>query len=99
VSYHVRTTAGARADLVELFGFLAAEDFDAAIQARETIAKALDTLALFPFNGRKVESDNAFLREMVIPFGRRGYVALYEIEAEATVTLLAFRHQREADFD
>lgn len=99
MSYYVRTTAGARADLAQLFDFLAADDFDAATRARENIAKALETLAAFPFIGRKVESDNTFLREVVIPFGRRGYVALYEIEAEATVTILTFRHQRAADFD
>lgn len=99
MSHYVRTTAGARADLATLFDFLAAEDFDAAIRARQAIARALETLALFPFIGRKVESDNPFLREMVIPFGERGYVALYEIDVEATVTLLAFRHQRETDFD
>ena len=35
---------------------------------------------------------------MVISFGRAGYVALYEIESERTVTVLAVRHQREDDY-
>jgi len=33
-----------------------------------------------------------------IEFGGAGYVALYEIEDGATVTVLAVRHQREDDF-
>jgi plasmid stabilization system protein ParE len=35
---------------------------------------------------------------MVIPFGASGYVALYEIDNEETVTILAVRHQREDDY-
>jgi hypothetical protein len=35
---------------------------------------------------------------MVISFGAGGYVALFEIEADNTVTILAVRHQREEDF-
>jgi plasmid stabilization system protein ParE len=35
---------------------------------------------------------------MVIPFGAGGYVALFEIEADNFVTILAVRHQREDDY-
>ncbi len=38
------------------------------------------------------------IRELLIPFGRSGYVALFEIDDAETVTLLAFRHQREDDY-
>ena len=39
------------------------------------------------------------LRELVIPFGDSGYVALYSHEpAEDAVYVLAFRHQKEAGF-
>jgi hypothetical protein len=41
---------------------------------------------------------NPFLRELVIPFGASGYVALFEIDNEETVTILAVRHQREDDY-
>lgn len=51
-----------------------------------------------PFSFRKAISGNPFLREIVIPFGASGYVALYEIENEETVTILAVRHQREDDY-
>ena len=39
-----------------------------------------------------------FLRDLVIPFGHSGYVALFEIEDAATVTILAVRHQLEDDY-
>jgi hypothetical protein len=52
----------------------------------------------FPFTCRKAVPDNPFLRELVIPFGAAGYVALFEIEDNETVTILAMRHQREDDF-
>jgi len=35
---------------------------------------------------------------MVISFGAAGYVALFEIENDETITILAIRHQREDDF-
>jgi plasmid stabilization system protein ParE len=38
------------------------------------------------------------MRELLIPFGRAGYVALYEIDGKDTVTVLAVRHQREDDY-
>jgi plasmid stabilization system protein ParE len=41
---------------------------------------------------------NAFVRELVIPFGASGYVALFEIEDSQVVTIVAVRHQREEDY-
>jgi plasmid stabilization system protein ParE len=38
------------------------------------------------------------VRELVIPFGGAGYVALFEIDDKGSVTILAVRHQREDDF-
>ena len=39
------------------------------------------------------------LRELVIPFGETGYVALYRHEpANDAVYVLAFQHQREAGY-
>jgi hypothetical protein len=37
-------------------------------------------------------------RELIIPFGGAGYVALYEIVSESKVVLLAIRHQLEEDY-
>ncbi len=43
--------------------------------------------------------DQPDLRELVIPFGDSGYVALYRHQPAAdAVYLLAFRHQKEAGY-
>jgi plasmid stabilization system protein ParE len=98
VSYRVRFTAAAREDLQRLFAFLLERDPVAARRARDAIEKAFGLLRDFPFTCRKAEADNPLLRELVIPFGAAGYVALFEIEDEQTVTILALRHQREDDY-
>lgn len=36
-------------------------------------------------------------RELIIPFGRSGYVALIEIESATDVVVVAVRHQLEDD--
>jgi plasmid stabilization system protein ParE len=98
VSYRVRYTKAARDDLLRMFAFLLERDLQAAAQAREAIGKSIAFLQEFPFSCRKAQPDNPFLREMVIPFGAAGYVALFEIEDSKTVTVLAIRHQREDDY-
>lgn len=98
MSYRLRLTPGAADDLQRLFDHLAETDPSAAERARAAIEKAFDFLQTFPFACRKATSEQPFLREMMIEFGGAGYVALYEIEDGATVTLLAVRHQREDDF-
>ena len=98
MSYRVRYTKSARDDLLRLFAFLLEHDLHAAARAREAIGKGIAFLQEFPFSCRKAAPDNPFLREMLIPFGAAGYVALFEIENNETVTLLAIRHQREDDY-
>jgi hypothetical protein len=63
-------------------------------------AHAVELLRVFPFSYRKAVggAGTPFLREMIIPFGSSGYVALFEIEDPQTVTILAVRHQREEDY-
>lgn len=98
MNYRLRLTPGASEDLQRLFDFLAEQDLAMAERARVAIAKAFDFLREFPFACRKIGAEHPLLREMVISFGRAGYVALYEIESERTVTVLAVRHQREDDY-
>lgn len=98
MSYRVRYTSAAREDLHRLYAFLLERDIEAAARTREAIGKSIEFLQVFPFTCRKVIPDNPFLREMVIPFGSTGYVALFEIENKETVTILAIRHQREDDY-
>ncbi|WP_307147413.1 hypothetical protein [Rhizobium tibeticum] len=47
---------------------------------------------------RKATGSSALLRELLIPFGSAGYVALFQIEDSRTVILAAVRHQREEDY-
>ena len=68
------------------------------MRARAAIERAYGFLAETPFACRKVDEANPFLREPVIPFGGSGYVTLFEIENEQTITILAVRHQREDDY-
>ena len=98
--FRVRFTPEAEADLLRLFDFLLEQDVAAGDKAREAIAKAIELLEVFPFTCRKAlgGDGNPFLRELIIPFGAYGYVALFEIENRDTVTVLAVRHQREEDY-
>jgi len=98
VKYQVRYTKAAKQDLLRLYEFLVESDIEAARRALDAVRKSIDLLQDFPFTCRKASPDNPFLREMVIGFGGGGYVALFEIEAENIVTILAVRHQREQDY-
>lgn len=98
MSYKVRYTAAAKEDLKRLFTFLAEQDLHAAQSARKIIGESVKLLQQFPFTCRKVSPENTFLRELLIPFGTAGYVALFEIEEDETVTIIAVRHQREEDY-
>lgn len=98
MSYQIRFTKAARDDLKRLYSFLVEQDIHAAEQALEAINKAIELLKTFPFTCRKAKADSPFLRELVISFGANGYVALFEIEENNIVTILAVRHQREDDF-
>ena len=97
MSFQVRYTEGARDDLLRLYRFLLETDLEAAKRANASIHKGMELLKDFPFSCRKVSADNSFLRELIIPFGSGGYVALFEIEKNDMVTILAIRHQREDD--
>ena len=104
MSYRVRLTRLAEQDLERLFDFVlqrelarASGDFELADRALRAIRDGLATLASSPFTCRKVGS-SPFLRELVIPFGRSGYVALFEVTDASTVIVAAVRHQREDDY-
>jgi plasmid stabilization system protein ParE len=102
VSFAVRYIAGARDDLLRLYDFSlerasTAEDLELAERALNAITTATGSLGRSPFIYRKA-GQSPFLRELLIPFGHSGYVALFEIEDAATVTILAVRHQLEDDY-
>ncbi|MEN9886649.1 MAG: hypothetical protein RL758_1227 [Pseudomonadota bacterium] len=104
MAYTVQFSPAAAADLEELFDFalqreLGSEtgNLDIPEQAVQAIKNAVTLLENSPFACRKV-GGNSFVRELVIPFGRSGYVALFEIVDSRTVIIGAVRHQREDDY-
>ena len=101
MSYRVRFTEDAETDLVRLYKFILEKDqsdWSLANRALEAIKNGLRSLELSPFSYRKASPANPFLRELLIPFGASGYVALFEIDDDQTVTILAVRHQLEEDY-
>lgn len=98
MSYKIRFTKTAREDLKRLYRFLVKQDIHAANHALGAINKAMVLLETFPFTCRKAKADSPFLRELIITFGANGYVALFDIEENNIVTILAVRHQREDDY-
>jgi plasmid stabilization system protein ParE len=102
VSFAVRYSAAAREDLKRLYAYLlerctTVEDLDLAERALDAIEAAIESLKVSPFVYRKADR-SPFLRELLIPFGHSGYVALFEIDDAARVTILAVRHQLEDDY-
>lgn len=89
-------SARALAHLERAFEFLAGSDPRAALKAATGIQSAVSTLAAHPLLGRRVEGE---IRELVISFGKSGYVALYRFLPHLDVVrVLAIRHQRELDY-
>jgi plasmid stabilization system protein ParE len=102
LSFLVRYSAAAHEDLKRLYEYLldhceTVEDLDRAELALAAIVSAVESLAHRPFIYRKAGT-SPFLRELLIPFGHSGYVALFEIDDARTVTILAVRHQLEDDY-
>ena len=101
MTYRVRFTQEAEADLVRLYEFILDRDAaDWALAERElgTIRAGIATLECLPFTCRNGTADSPFVRSLLLPFGVAGYVALFEIDDAQTVTVLALRHQRESDY-
>ena len=83
-------------DLERAIVFLARQDPTAAAHAAAAIREAVEILSRHPLIGRPVQQP---LRELVISFGRTGYLALYRFLPErAEVRILGIRHQRELDY-
>jgi plasmid stabilization system protein ParE len=114
VSWSVRLSRAAQNDLERLVDFILDREASReggggpllALRAQSAIEDGLRLLERFPFTCRKAHDPlgripverQALIRELVIPFGATGYVALFEIVDAHTVVVLAVRHQREEDF-
>ena len=99
MTHKVRLTAQAVEDLDRLYEFLLKRDLDAVERAVAAIERAVELLAYSPFSCRKaLMQQSPRWRELLIPFGHSGYVALFEIADDRTVTVAAVRHQRGEDY-
>jgi plasmid stabilization system protein ParE len=91
-------TEGAARGLDRCRAFLADKNPLAAARAGRAIASHLLMLEATPHMGRPFDLARG-LRELPIPFGDSGHVALYRHEPGAdAVHVVAIRHQREAGY-
>ena len=104
MKYTVEFSKAAADDLDQLFDFALQRELDSSTgdldipgRAVQAIKDGMAFLASSPFACRKAGS-SSFIRELIIPFGRTGYVALFEIVDSHTVIIGAIRHQREDDY-
>jgi plasmid stabilization system protein ParE len=102
VTFRVSFTREAREDLDRLERFLidiAVEtgDHDLPLRAMDAIDAEFGILERNPYTCRKPGAD-PLERELVIPFGKAGYVALFHIVGPAEIIVSAIRHQREEDY-
>jgi plasmid stabilization system protein ParE len=102
VTYTVTLTHEALEDLLRLEDFLVESalrhgDFDLPRRAVEAIRAEFRVLETNPFTCRIADADR-LERELVIPFGASGYVALFRIISNRAVVVAAIRHQREDDY-
>lgn len=104
MTYRVVFSEAAALDLEQLFEFALQRELDSETgdldipqRALQAIKDSFAFLATSPFACRKAGS-SSFVRELIIPFGHTGYVALFEIVDSNTVIIGAIRHQREDDY-
>lgn len=101
--YRVRVLPDAEAQLERLFDHVLERELAAsagnpqlAFDALHALRVSFESLGLAPFSCRKAGAD-PFWRELIIPFGHAGYVALFEIRGDE-VLVAKVRHQREDDY-
>lgn len=102
MTYTVTLTREALEDLLRLEDFLVESamqhgDFDLPRRALAAIRREFRILETNPFTCRIADADR-LERELVIPFGASGYVALFRVISEREVVVAAIRHQREDDY-
>lgn len=100
--YTVYLTREALDDLRRLEDFLVERalehgDWDLPGRAVDAIRSEMRILETNPYTCRMAQGD-PLARELIIPFGGSGYVALFEVISDDEVAVSALRHQREDDY-
>ena len=80
------------------------EEIESVLRPGETLSQfvaairaEIRILETNPFTCRIADEDR-LERELVIPFGASGYVALFRIVSDKEIVVAAIRHQREDDY-
>lgn len=96
----IRYAPEATLDLKRFSEFFLATSPEVASKAIIAIIEAIDVLIDAPLIGRPYEMDGrSGYQELVISFGKGGYLALYRYDKEADVVdILAIRSQRELKY-
>lgn len=102
MTYVVHLTREALEDLQRLEDFLMEAalkhgDWELPGRALAAIRREFRILETNPFTCR-IAFDDRLERELVIPFGASGYVALFHLVSDREVVISAVRHQREDDY-
>jgi plasmid stabilization system protein ParE len=104
MTYRVLFSQAAAVDLEQLFDFALQRELDSETgdldipeRAVQAIKDGVVFLESSPFACRKA-GNSSFIRELIVPFGSTGYVALFEVVDSRTVIIGAIRHQREDDY-
>ena len=88
MTYEIRILPQARSDLPRLKDFLVGKSPRAARRAAEAIEAAIRSLADFPHRGRN--SDREGHKELIVRYGRDGYVILYRVDQRSVVVARIF---------
>ncbi len=93
-------TSGALQDIKYCRRVLELKSSEATFQSQQVIQQRFLLLETTPLIGRVfLSSYKLELRELIIPFGNSGYIALYRYEpGKELIFILAFRHQKEFSY-
>jgi plasmid stabilization system protein ParE len=84
--------------LTQIKQFYAQRDPKIGDRAVDIIEAAFNSLLNSPEIGRPFEG-SMLRRELIIPFGRSGFISLYEIDKQTDrIVIVALRHQKEDGF-
>jgi plasmid stabilization system protein ParE len=103
--YRVVLTEEATDDLLRIEDFTierefasATPDLDVVRRLRDAVAHALRLLEFSPYSCRRAaRAVNDKQRELIVPFGSAGLIAVFEVRGEC-VRIGALRHQLERDY-
>ncbi len=98
--YQVEVSVAAQEDVEQLHDFLSDIDMRLADKAIGEIFKGYTFLQTFAQSCRlaSFNQPGTAYRELIVNFGKSGYLVLFEINDEKTLTIIAVRHQRERGY-